>query len=90
VPFLCVSLLPIHAKFRAIDFEDLSELSPKQQLALLLSYLNEHELFDSWRAAGADFILTRANGKVERGHFNFDHGDLGGMLHDEANPRLYE
>jgi len=143
---------PLHPKFRAVHFEALGDLSPKQ-LSLLIPYLAAHgkrpmqyeewisqsdgiaaaflawtraltflqirlrdgrwitademmiavyvldgdrirveldnELFESWRAAGAPFILTRINGKIERGHFNFDGGDPGGLLHDGSNIQGY-
>jgi hypothetical protein len=38
-------------------------------------------LFGSWRRAGAEYSLSRANGKTEHGHFHFNRGDLGGSLH---------
>lgn len=39
------------------------------------------EIFNVWREAGAKYEIYRANGKIERGHFRFNHGDLGGSLH---------
>jgi hypothetical protein len=45
--------------------------------------------FDSWRDAGAEFILTRASGEIENGSFDFDHGDFGGSLHEGSTIQGY-
>src|SRR4051812_42568873 len=35
-------------------------------------------LFSRWKKAGAKFLLSKENGKIDRGHFRFNRGDLGG------------
>jgi len=82
--------------FMQIHLQDGRWITSDQMLVLVNSFEGDRlmvqlnsTLFDSWRAAGAQFILKRASGEVEQGTFNFDQGDLGGSLHEGSTIQGY-
>jgi hypothetical protein len=82
--------------FMQIHLQDGRWITSDQMLVLVNSFEGDRlmvqldsTLFDSWRAAGEEFILTRSSGEVEQGTFGFDHGDLGGSLHEGSTIQGY-
>jgi hypothetical protein len=82
--------------FLQIHLSDGSWITADKMLAEVNQFVGDRvkvrlnvDIFNSWRAAGAEFILTRKSGEVEHDNFVFDHGDFGGSLHDGSDIQGY-